>query len=72
MSLSLVNPIEKVGSLVCLVVGSIGSIGSIGFIWFVVLIGLAELLVVSKSIGLASIGLAEYETLLKSGSVLER
>lgn len=67
MSLSLVNPIEKVGSLVCLVVGSIGSIGSIGFIWFVVLIGLAELLVVSKSIGLA-----EYETLLKSGSVLER
>lgn len=64
MSLSLVNSIEEVRSLVCLVVGSIGSTG---FIWFVVLIGLAELLVVSKSIGLAG-----YETLLRSGSVLER
>lgn len=62
MSLSLVNPIEEVGSSVCLVVGSIGSTGFTGF---VVLIGLVELHVVSKSIGLA-----EYETLFKFGSVL--
>ena len=62
MSLSLVNPIEEVGSSVCLVVGLIGSTGFTGF---VVLIWLVELHVVSKSIGLA-----EYETLFKFGSVL--